>query len=161
MPLGNIIRGNGILDDTILSLSDNKKRAYRVAVGKERNNLYKSLDYETNYGYYIYEENVDKNSNVTVSSFNKSCITRNVAEVYAVEVVIENVSNDTVNVFTDTMNLSIAGNTYSTVIPTTSSSTRTVTFEITEQPLNSNTNIEISFTGDTRATIRALKIYYK
>ena len=42
MPLGNIIRGNGILDDTILSLSDNKKRAYRVAVGKERNNLYKS-----------------------------------------------------------------------------------------------------------------------
>ena len=51
---GNIIRGNGILDDTILSLSDNKKRAYRVAVGKERNNLYKSLDYETNYGYYIY-----------------------------------------------------------------------------------------------------------
>ena len=59
------------------------------------------------------------------------------------------------------MNLSIAGNTYSTVIPTTSSSTRTVTFEITEQPLNSNTNIEISFTGDTRATIRALKIYYK
>lgn len=161
MPLGNIIRGNGILDDTILSLSDNKKRAYRVAVGKERNNLYKSLDYETNYGYYIYEENVDKNSNVTVSSFNKSCITRNAAEVYAVEVVIENVSNDTVNVFTDTMNLSIAGNTYSTVIPTTSSSTRTVTFEITEQPLNSNTNIEISFTGDTRATIRALKIYYK
>lgn len=161
MPLGNIIRGNGILDDTILSLSDNKKRAYRVAVGKERNNLYKSLDYETNYGYYIYEENVDKNSTVTVSSFNKSCITRNAAEVYAVEVVIENVSNDTVNVFTDTMNLSIAGNTYSTVIPTTSSSTRTVTFEITEQPLNSNTNIEISFTGDTRATIRALKIYYK
>ena len=157
----NIIRGNGILDDTILSLSDNKKRAYRVAVGKERNNLYKSLDYETNYGYYIYEVNTDSNSTVTVSSFNESCITRNVSEVYSVEVVLENVSNDTVNVFTDTMNLTIAGNTYSTIIPTSSSSTRTITFEVSEQALNSGTNIEISFNGSTRATIRAIKIYYK
>ena len=161
MPHGNSTRGNGILDDTILILTDNKKRAYRVAVGKERNNLYKSLDYETNYGYYIYEVNTDSNSTVTVSSFDESCITRNVSEVYSVEVVLENVSNDTVNVFTDTMNLSVAGNTYSTIIPTTSTSTRTITFEVNEQVLNSSPNIQISFAGNTRATIRTLKIYYK
>ncbi len=158
---GNIIRGDGNLEETVLSLSDNKKRAYRVAVGKERNNLYKPLDYETNYGYYIYKVNTDKNSTTTVSSFNESCITRDVSEVYSVEVVLENVSNDTTNVYTDTMNLTIGGITYSVTIPTTSKSTRTVTFEINQRPTVVNNNIQIGFGGSTRATIRAIKIYYK
>lgn len=160
---GNILRGNGNLEETVLSLSANKKRAYRVAVGKERNNLYKALEYETNYGYQVINV-TDLDSNVTNSSYNVSENTRDLSEVYCVEVVIENTSNNTTNVYTDNMILTIGGYSYGMTIPTSSKSRRTVTFTITDilSGAEGSNNIGISFgNSETKTTLRSIKIYYK
>lgn len=151
--------GNDNLEDSIMYLSAEKRRAYRVAIGKERNNLYKTLEYETNYGYQIF----NTNSDVKQNSFNNSYDTRDLSEVYRVEVVIENTSNDTANVYTDNMNLNIGGRTYQVVIPTTSTTIRTVTFNITDILSGSegSNNIRISFDRNTETVLKSIKIYYK
>ena len=66
------------------------------------------MEYDTNYGYQIF----NTNSDVKSSSFSNSYNTRDLSEVYQVEVVIENTSNDTTNVYTDVLTLSIGGRSY-------------------------------------------------
>ena len=148
---GWYIRGNGNLNETIQYLSDSKRKAYRIAVGKERNNLYKSLDYDTNYGYEI---DTSGSSSISFNSRSKQ-------EVFRIEVVIENTSSTTTNLYTDNITLKCGSYEYSVVIPTTSTATRTVTFEVTDV-LEDGNSIEISF-GDTGTTteLKSVKIYYK
>lgn len=121
--------------------------------------MYKALEYDTNYGYQTF----NTNSDVKQSSFSNSYRTRNLAEVYSVEIVIENTSNNTANVYTDSINLSLGGRTYSSVIPTTSSSTRTVTFSITDvlSGAEGSNNISISFDRNTETVLKSIKLYYK
>lgn len=157
---GNKIGGNGNLEDTITHLTTNKKRAYRIAVGKERNNLYKPLEYETNYGYQI----SNYNSDVASNTFSQNISTRDLSEVYCVEVIIENTSNDTPNVYTDTINLSIGGRVYSNVIPTTSKAVMVVAFDITDVLSGSAgpNSVSVSFSREgTNTTVKSIKIYYK
>ena len=153
--LGENITGNANLEDTINYLSSSKKRAYRVAIGKERNNLYKSLEYDTNYGYQIF----NTNSDVKSSSFSNSYNTRDLSEVYQVEVVIENTSNDTTNVYTDVLTLSIGGRSYQATVPTTSEARRTITFNITDvlSGVQGSNNISISFAKNTRNSFKINK----
>ena len=117
------------------------------------------MEYDTNYGYQIF----NTNSDVKQNSFNNSYDTRDLSEVYRVEVVIENTSNDTANVYTDNMNLNIGGRTYQVVIPTTSTTIRTVTFNITDILSGSegSNNIRISFDRNTETVLKSIKIYYK
>lgn len=123
--------------------------------------MYKALEYETNYGYQIFNYNTD--STATASSYNESISTRNLAEVYSVEVVIENTSNNTSNVYTDVITLNIGGRSYQSVIPTTSATRRTVTFNITDVLTGSagSNVVSIGFNGNTRTTLKSIKIYYK
>ena len=122
---------------------------------KERNYLYKSLEYYTNYGYQIF----NTNSDVKSSSFSNSYNTRDLSEVYQVEVVIENTSNDTTNVYTDVLTLSIGGRSYQATVPTTSEARRTITFNITDvlSGVQGSNNISISFAKNTRNSFKINK----
>ena len=150
--------GNQDLESAIgTTITDSSKiKAYRIAVGKERNNLYKPIEYETNYGYYTYIDPTVNGNSITLSP-----ATRAVSEIYKVDVVLSDTVNSTTDVYTDKMTISINGTTSTAVIPTTTSSTRTVEFEINPSG-NSTGSITISFADSTTTvTIKEIKIYYK
>ncbi len=117
--------------------------------------MYKSLEYDTNYGYQIF----NTNSDVKSTSFSNSYNTRDLSEVYQVEVVIENTSNDTTNVYTDVLTLSIGGRSYQATVPTTSEARRTITFNITDvlSGVQGSNNISISFAKNTRNSFKINK----
>lgn len=154
----NRTNGNGNLHSLLTTsyLSDAKKRAYRMAVGKERNNLYKALDYDTNYGYEI----TNYTDDTAKSSFDGlTCGTRTAAnEIYRIEITIEDTKNSTRNVYTDTMTITIGGQTYTAVIPTTSRATRTIELNVSNL---SNNSMSIRFERGSTTILKSIKVYYK
>ena len=167
-------RGNFDLETNLYTIgSASRLKAYRIAVAKERNNLYKSLEYETNYGWeivYINEsgETVGNSGSISTSA------SRDISEIYKVEVTFSD--TDIITSGYRTVNMSVTLSTGSTgitsdksVITETSSNEYTREFNISGGS-DSLSKIIFNFTStstsdessvETSIKVKSIKIYYK
>ena len=88
-------RGNSDLLSNLYTIGNTYKlKAYRIAVAKEKNNLYKSLEYDSNNGYEIF---IDSNVNKSVSNGSSITITggseKTISQIYKIEITFENARN--------------------------------------------------------------------
>ncbi len=151
-----------------------KLKAYRIAVAKERNNLYKSVAFSDNYGYQVL--NNDGGTLVRASagvnrinlqsfsggSYNKTN-SPDISHISKIEIVLEGTTSR-LGTYTSTMDVylndSFKYNSPQT-IPTTSNTMRTIEYNqdfISSAELD---HINITLNNDASTTIKSIKIYYK
>lgn len=152
----------------------NKLKAYRIAVAKERNNLYKSVAFTENYGYkilnnnsgtVIYGNNISNTINLGAfsnSAYNASSYP-DIEHISKIELVLENTNAGQLGIYTTVMSVGLNGvNWYDNTqtIPTTTTSMRTIDFsqDFTGGTLSS---LVIILNNNSRTTIKSIKIYYK
>ena len=148
-----------------------KLKAYRIAIAKERNNLYKTTSFPENYGWvtgFIGEESktsstVNNDIDIHLSA------PGDIKQVKKIEVTIEKAGIGTVDspvygVYTDTIEAILNGNAYSVkqTISTTSESRRTLEFSEDLNASGGISNLTLR-TGDsrTRFVVLGVKVYYK
>ena len=165
-----LYRGNFDLEDNLYILGNsNKLKAYRIAVAKERNNLYKSLEYETNYGWEIAYMNETGKTVDNSTSLGSLSISEDASNIYKIAVTYSNTNIDTND---NAVNMGITLNGTSsenkTVITESSSTTdSSVEFSI-HGASGSISSIDFSFTStssgssvDASVTVKSIKVYYK
>ena len=141
-----------------------KLTAYRIAVAKERNNLYKTTAFAENYGVQVVIGGLitDRGSvEYDITELGK----QDLREIKKIEVTIDGTTTKSVGVYTDEITVRYDnGSVYSTkqTIATTSTSRRTL--EFTENFDNTSPIREIIISAgraDTSFFVRAIKFYYK
>jgi len=150
-----------------------KLRAYRIAIAKERNNLYKTTAFAENYGWsVIYFGDVDSGRKKTDQTIDlESLGISNLNQIKKLEITIEEmrVANGSgtsetpvYGIYTDTITAKIGGTPFGIpqTISTTSTSRRTI--EFSDDLVGSAGNLVLE-TEDSRTkfTVEAIKIYYK
>jgi hypothetical protein len=165
---GNVQEGNTNILDYLINggtATATRLKAYRIAVAKERNNLYKSIAFLENTGYQELTGSytVSNGTVISLSSFDSSYKnTLDISHIAGIDIVIEN-TNSVPGVYTLPFNINLNSNSsYSytaQILPTNSTQTRTVSFEGNITSDSSLNNIKISF--GTTTTIKSIKIYYK
>lgn len=153
-------------------------KAYYIAVGKERENLYKPTAVSENTGIiYLYRDATSQTANgasINISSFNSPTTKPHIylKNISKIEVVISDteMATGTVNLFSTTVNIRADSNgSYNfsqNRITTTTNTYRTLEFipEFTAVPADDNELDNIQFLiGNTAVTfkVHSLKIYYK
>ena len=166
-----LIKNVTYISPTDTALRDDLKYkllAYRIAIAKERNNLYKTTAFPENYGWQVvYLGDVSSGVKLTSGSANVSLSNlpsnRKISEIKKIEVTIEGAKQKKAGVYTSEISAKYNdGSEYSTkqTVSTTSSNRRTIEFV---QDFNSDaqpTSITIS-ANDIEFTIEAVKVYYK
>jgi hypothetical protein len=168
---GNTI--SGIYSKTNMQ---NRLKAYRIAVAKEKNNLYKSIAFSENYGYVFLNGSQTINSataEINLHTFDNSYSSTNypkVNEIEKIEITLED-TNAISGVYTVRMKVSLNGSqTYSTMQTVSTTSKSTTTFEYKQDFTNTSelSNIKLYFyksdgttAQNVKTTIKSIKIYYK
>ena len=147
-----------------------KLLSYRIAIAKERNNLYKTTAFPENYGYQIINKNktISGSDDINISS---ALIDRQVKEIKKIEITIEDTENNTLGVYTDKIYLELNGDSNfsydAQIISTTSRSRRTLEFSKDFDHNSDNfeaslQSIKIYFeNSNTKATLKSIRVYYK
>lgn len=169
--LDNRTNSDGIEDEQIIQ----KLRAYRIAIAKERNNLYKTTAFPENYGWqviYLGDNGVETSGINTVigSSFLSNLSRKNINEIKKIEVTIEKAKQKTAGVYTSNIVVKYNSNDSlayeAQTISTTSESRRTLEYEkdfSTSDEINSIvfSKKDKDDTDNTDFVIKAIKFYYK
>ncbi len=139
---------------------DSKLEAYRIAIAKERNNLYKTTAFSENYGW---DTTVGDNLGMSVSiSPGKNF---KLSEIFKIDLTIEDAENSSPGVYTDLVSITCNGNPYGgeQTIATTSKSRRTLEFkeDLDNNSSVSSVNIGISSANGTSFKVVGAKIYLK
>ena len=169
---GSIVDGNNkvlkyLLDnrsnpDGGLNLSDNfdvRLKAYRIAIAKERNNLYKTTAFPENYGWQTVPGSSSAGTSVSVSLPGYK-----LSEISKIEVIIENAENGSAGVYTDNISATYSnGRSYDLkqTIATTSKSRRTLEFKQDFTDSSNVSNVQISSQFGTKFDVVGVKIYFK
>jgi hypothetical protein len=150
------------------STTANRLKAYRIAVAKERNNLYKSIAFLENSGYQeiVKDWSIVKNvsNDINLSSILTSPL--DLSHIAGIDIVIED-TQSIVGTYTSTFTVGLNDGTYtyaSQTLPINSTQRRTVSFTADFDFKNNDgsatlTNIKITF--GTKTTVKSIKIYYK
>lgn len=150
-----------------------KLLAYRIAIAKERNNLYKTTAFPENYGWQVVFNptsmvtpvtdivltNLPSSTTIDISSLTK----KNINEISRIEVTLEYANTSTIGLNSDIINAQYdTGENYEgRTIATTTKSRTTLEF-IKDFDTNSNvSNITISSGRGTRFYVHSIKFYYK
>lgn len=148
---------SGNIDGTIVQ----KLKAYRIAIAKEKNNLYKSIEFEEKFGYQIQ----NTTTKITAGgSITLSLGTKKVSDVAKIEVVISNAHNTSGGgVYTDTVSASLNGTPFDNTqtFPVTTSATRTLSFEGDFDSDTSANSLLLNVANGSTITVKSVKIYYK
>lgn len=151
------LRGNTNLVSAIIN-KNNKLKAYRIAVGKERKRLFKSIKYDVNGGYQIFDFSSSSPEGSSISQ--NLSIDRSANEIYRVQVILQGISHSNRNIATDTLNMSIGGYSNSVVVSTRGGADNIVTFDFLVD-LPTSSVLSINFDRGSTAKLKAVKIYYK
>jgi len=140
-------------------------RAYRIAVAKERNNLYKSIAFAENYGYQVFNNEVPITGNGTYALSNLRVPDNQ--KISKVEITYEDAScknggTPLLGVYTDQMKVSLGTNEYDPqAISVVSTSRNTITFK-KDFGNSGSTTLNISFgRPQTHIKINSVKVYFK
>jgi len=143
-------------------------RAYRIAVAKEKNNLYKSIEVEKNIGFKIGDIVLSNNSNSTsfdlTTYINSKIGSCNINDIEKVEIVIDGVENKTNGVYSDKMELIINGTQYGEQIISTTSSSGYITLSFNKEFSSTDVINQIILRNEkpkTTYSIASIKFYYK
>ena len=138
-----LYRGNFDLLDNLYTIynttgSSNKLKAYRIAIAKERNNLYKSLEYDTNYGWEII--NVNENGSSGTISINSN---ESISQIYRIDITFSDLEKASTVYYTDTLNITLngTGNTYSSDVISVSLGSDTTTREFSISDSNNTSKL--------------------
>lgn len=148
--------------DAEYNKNKNKLKAYRLALGKERNNLYKYIEFEEKCGYQIINpapvETINGSKTIDIGLLDKP-----VSEISRIEIVTSNAKNTSINVFTDSVTVTLgSSNTYAPqTIPVTSEAVRTMVLKKDFEPNENISKITISLARGSKIDINSIKIYYK
>lgn len=153
-----ILRGNTNLVSAIINKT-NKLKAYRIAVGKERESLFKSIKYDVNGGYQIFDFSSSPSASSSISQ--NLSIDRPANEIYKIQIILQGIAHSNRNIATDTMNVTIGGITLEPlVVSTRGGAENIVTYEFNVDSPPSPT-LTINFARGSTATLKAVKVYYK
>ena len=144
-----------------------KLLAYRIAIAKERNNLYKTTAFAENYGWQsvILDKNCNGSVKINLSELGGAAFTnKKIKEIKKIEVIIEGATQGAAGVYTTNVNVKYNDNnslSYSPqTISTTSTSRRTLEYV---KDLNSDATISsITISAEnTTFKVKGIKFYYK
>lgn len=146
-----------------------KLLAYRIAIAKERNNLYKTTAFTENYGWQVITNSSGEGASITIpltSDTTRGILTNtNINQISKIEVTIEGAHIDRPGVYTDEITASYStGDNYNDVeqtISTTSTSKRTVELKKDFSSGGSISSVTVSSRNGTIFKVDAIKFYYK
>ena len=153
-----------------------KLQAYRIAIAKERNNLYKTTAFVDDYGWQVIflgdsvSSGTKKGAGTTSVDVNLSSLSiKELKHIKKIEVTIEGMKIEDASgkqiygVYTDAIKASFGTKVYDKeqTISTTSSSRRTLEFEQDFSDGNAATLTLKTTNQNTQFTVEAVKVYYK
>lgn len=144
-----------------------KLLAYRIAIAKERNNLYKTTAFAENYGWQVSCFATDKtcSGSLTINVGELAPFTnKEIREIKKIEITIEGATQGSPGVYTSQVNVKYNNNNSLSYEPqtisTTSTSRRTLEYIKDFNSNNTINNIVIS-ANNTSFKVKAIKFYYK
>jgi len=146
-----------------------KLRAYRIAVAKERNNLYKTTAFAENYGWqvsYFTSNKVCSGGSLTINlgDLGADFVNKPIKEIKKIEVVIEGATQKEAGVYTSDVIVKYNNNNSLAYEPqtiaTTSGSRRTLEY-VKDIDSNASINSIVILANNTEFTVKAIKFYYK
>lgn len=142
-----------------------KLLAYRIAIAKERNNLYKTTSFTENYGWQVITPSSYKNNTITINNLNNELTKTELNEIKKIEITLKNFENVNNNIYTDNISVKFNNKTidYSSSKTISAKSKSRLTLEYKQDFNNSDNIINITIESDnnTKFELDAIKFYYK
>ena len=142
-----------------------KLLAYRIAIAKERNNLYKTTSFTENYGWQVITPSSYKNNTITINNLNNELTKTELNEIKKIEITLKNFENVNNNIYTDNISVKFNNKTidYSSSKTISAKSKSRLTLEYKQDFNNSDNIINITIKSDnnTKFELDAIKFYYK